>query len=184
MSGEKQGDAAVVENRLIAERRAKLAALRSKRNAYPNSFRPDQHAGALQEQLADSSREALEDKDHNVAVAGRIMARRGPFMVIQDMTGRIQFYVDKKRLPSETLDEVKTWDIGDIVGGRGPIRRSGKGDLYVYLDSVELLSKSLLARNIMPVKRSPSTIRATTLCLKQVRIQIVKASTQQAPGIR
>ena len=131
------------ENKLIAERRAKLAALRERRQAYPNHFRPDRHAGELQEALAGRSREELEQQDGQVAVAGRIMAKRGPFMVVQDMTGRIQFYVDKKNLPAELTSEIRSWDIGDIIGGCGPVRRSGKGDLYVYLERVELLTKSL-----------------------------------------
>jgi lysyl-tRNA synthetase class 2 len=138
-----QAPASMDENKLIAERRAKLAALRERRQPYPNSFRPDSHAADLQRTLADSSRDELEQRDESVAVAGRIMAKRGPFLVIQDVTGRIQFYVDKKILPQELADEIKSWDIGDIIGGCGPVRRSGKGDLYVYLESVELLTKSL-----------------------------------------
>ena len=66
-----------------------------------------------------------------------------PFLVLQDMTGRIQAYVDKKQLPEATLNEIKTWDIGDIIGAEGPVHKSGKGDLYVYLEKVELLTKSL-----------------------------------------
>ena len=68
---------------------------------------------------------------------------RGPFLVLQDMSGRIQAYVDKKILPEAQLPEIKTWDIGDIIGCEGPIHKSGKGDLYVYMESVELLTKSL-----------------------------------------
>jgi lysyl-tRNA synthetase class 2 len=71
------------------------------------------------------------------------MAKRGPFLVIQDMSGQIQFYVDKKGLPEELAGHIKSWDIGDIVGGEGPINKSGKGDLYIYLDSAQLLTKAL-----------------------------------------
>jgi lysyl-tRNA synthetase class 2 len=131
------------ENRLIAERRAKLAAIREQRQAFPNTFRRDSHAEDIERLLGDKDKQELESLNHCVSVAGRIMARRGPFLVLQDMTGRIQAYVDKKRLPEQQLAEIKSWDIGDIIGATGPVHRSGKGDLYVFMDRVELLTKSL-----------------------------------------
>ena len=131
------------ENKLIAERRAKLHAIREKRNAFPNSFRRDSYADDLQKELGDKDKEELEQLARPAKVAGRIMAKRGPFLVLQDMSGRIQLYVDKKKLPEELAAEIKTWDIGDIVGAEGAIHKSGKGDLYVYMDSAVLLTKSL-----------------------------------------
>ena len=131
------------DNKLIAERRAKLSAIRQQRNAFPNHFRRDSHAENLQKELGEKSKEELEKLNRRVKVGGRIMAMRGPFLVLQDMTGRIQAYVDKKQLPEATINEIKTWDIGDIVGAEGPVHKSGKGDLYVYLEKVELLTKSL-----------------------------------------
>jgi lysyl-tRNA synthetase class 2 len=71
------------------------------------------------------------------------MAMRGPFIVIQDVSDRIQLYVDKKKLPEELRGLIKSWDIGDIVGARGELHKSGKGDLYIYIDSAQLLTKSL-----------------------------------------
>jgi len=136
-------DNATDENKLIAERRAKLSAIREQRNAFPNSFRRDAYAQDLQEELGDKDKETLEQLDRRASVAGRIMAKRGPFLVLQDMSGRIQAYVDKKKLPEEQLPEIKTWDIGDIIGCEGPVHKSGKGDLYVYMEKVELLTKSL-----------------------------------------
>ena len=131
------------ENKLIAERRAKLSDIREKRNAFPNSFRRQDYAADLQAELGDKEKPELETLDRKATVAGRIMAKRGPFLVLQDMSGRIQAYVDKKQLPEEQLPEIKSWDIGDIIGCRGPVHKSGKGDLYVYMESVELLTKSL-----------------------------------------
>jgi lysyl-tRNA synthetase class 2 len=131
------------ENRLIAERRAKLAAIREQRQAYPNTFRRDGYAQSLQDEFGANSKQELESLNHCVSVAGRIMAKRGPFLVLQDMTGRIQAYVDKKHLPEQQVAEIKTWDIGDIIGCTGPVHKSGKGDLYVYMNEVELLTKSL-----------------------------------------
>ena len=131
------------ENKLIAERRAKLNAIRQQRNAFPNSFRRDSHAEDLQKELGEKTKEELEALNRKAKVGGRIMAMRGPFLVLQDMTGRIQAYVDKKHLSEELLQDIKTWDIGDIVGVEGPVHKSGKGDLYVYIDTAQLLTKSL-----------------------------------------
>jgi lysyl-tRNA synthetase class 2 len=132
------------ENKLIAERRAKLAHVReSKKIAFPNSFRRKHLASELQEQLGEKDKETLEALDFKTAVAGRIMAHRGPFIVLQDVSGKIQLYVDKKSLPEDVVADVKTWDIGDIVCAKGPVHKSGKGDLYVFIESCELLTKSL-----------------------------------------
>ncbi|MCG6967535.1 MAG: lysine--tRNA ligase [Chromatiaceae bacterium] len=131
------------ENRLIAVRREKLAAMRANGNAFPNQFRRDVLAAELQDRLGEKSKQELETLCQRARVAGRIMARRGPFIVIQDMSGRIQLYVDKKNLPEDLQTQIKGWDIGDIVGGEGPVHKSGKGDLYVYLDDAALLTKAL-----------------------------------------
>ncbi|WP_110686174.1 lysine--tRNA ligase [Salinicola aestuarinus] len=136
------------ENRLIAERRGKLAARREKAageggSAFPNDFRRDSLAADLQAELGEQEKEALETLDRQAAVAGRIMRKRGPFIVIQDVSGQIQLYVDKKGLPADLLEDIQSWDIGDIVAGRGPVHKSGKGDLYVLMREATLLTKSL-----------------------------------------
>ncbi|MEZ5538886.1 MAG: lysine--tRNA ligase [Pseudomonadales bacterium] len=128
------------ENKLIAERRAKLAAIREKGIAFPNSFRPQDLTTALQNELGERSKEELEALNRQTAVAGRIMAKRGPFLVLQDVAGRIQLYIDKTHAQAE---EIKSWDIGDIVGAAGPVHKSGKGDLYVLIESAQLLTKAL-----------------------------------------
>ncbi len=126
------------ENRLIAERREKLRAIRDEGNAFPNDFRRDSTAAELEAQYGEVSREELEERDIVVAVAGRMMLDRKAFKVLQDMSGRIQIYATK-----EVQKDTKHWDIGDIVGARGRLRRSGKGDLYVMMDEYVLLTKSL-----------------------------------------
>ena len=131
------------ENALIALRKEKLAAERAKGQAFPNDFRRDSYCNDLQKQYVDKTKEELEAAAIPVKVAGRIMLNRGSFMVIQDMTGRIQVYVNRKTLPEETLAAVKTWDLGDIISAEGTLARSGKGDLYVEMTNVRLLTKSL-----------------------------------------
>lgn len=136
-------EAAHEENRLIAQRREKLNAIREVRNAYPDSFRREDYAGKLQELYKDASKEELIEANHPACIAGRVMLNRGAFMVIQDMTGRIQAYVDRKTLPAEVLAEIKTLDLGDIIGIAGTVQRSGKGDLYINIETFQLLTKAL-----------------------------------------
>lgn len=131
------------ENRLIALRKEKLAAERAKGGVFPNHFRRDSYCEDLQQQYAEHSKEALAETPTEVRVAGRIMLNRGAFMVIQDMSGRLQVYVNRKTLDADTLAAIKTWDLGDIIGVRGTLARSGKGDLYVDMAEVSLLTKSL-----------------------------------------
>ena len=88
------------ENHLIAERRAKLAALRAQGIAFPNDFRRADYAGDLQDAYADAERwtgEALEGEGRRVALAGRLLAKRvmgkAAFAQIQDVSGRIQLFL-------------------------------------------------------------------------------------------
>ena len=127
------------ENKLIAERRAKLSDLREQSDsAFPNDFRPAHKAGKLQAEHGEQSKEELEVLAVEVSVAGRIIRNRGAFMVIQDSSGTIQLYVTK-----EARAFAKSLDLGDIVGVTGALHKSGKGDLYVQMDDYQLLTKAL-----------------------------------------
>jgi len=126
------------ENKLIAERREKLSGLREDGQAFPNAFRRDSLAADLQAQYGDKSKEELQELAIEVSVAGRIMLDRKMFKEIQDQSGRIQIWASK-----QVQKATKDWDIGDIVGVRGTLSKSGKGDLYVVMDDYQLLTKSL-----------------------------------------
>ncbi len=130
------------ENKLIAERREKLGAIREQGIAFPNAVTREHKAADLQNQFGDKSKEELEALDHKVSVAGRIMAKRGPFLVLQDVSGQIQLYASKdaQKILKETSG---LWDIGDIVNVTGALHKSGKGDLYVNLEEFQLLTKAL-----------------------------------------
>lgn len=128
----------VDENKLIAERRSKLAILRAQGDAFPNRFRPEHKSQQLQTQYGEYSKEALEELAAEVSVAGRIIRNRGAFMVLQDGVGQIQLYVTKT-----AREFAKTVDLGDIVGVKGLLHKSGKGDLYVNLDHYQMLTKAL-----------------------------------------
>ena len=131
------------ENKLIAERRGKLAELRARCNPFPNDFRRTAMAGHLQREYGASAKDELEQADRSYAVAGRLIRNRGAFLLIQDDSGQIQLYVDRKGLDKEQLAEIKGWDLGDIVGASGPVHKSGKGDLYINLREARLLTKAL-----------------------------------------
>jgi lysyl-tRNA synthetase, class II len=132
------------ENKLIAERRSKLEHIRKscKANGHPNDFRRDSLAGDLQKQFGEKSKEELEALNHVVSIAGRVMAKRGPFLVIQETSGRIQAYADKE-VQKFLKEQYQGLDIGDIIGVKGALHKSGKGDLYVNMESYELLTKAL-----------------------------------------
>ncbi len=132
------------ENKLIAERRGKLDKIRENcpANGHPNNFDRKDYAADIQASHGEKDKETLEKETTTYSVAGRVMAKRGPFLVLQDMTGRIQAYAAK-----EVQKDIKArWgllDVGDIIGVTGTLHKSGKGDLYVNMDEYQLLTKSL-----------------------------------------
>ncbi len=141
------------ENKLITQRREKLAALRetSKQqggSAFPNSFRRDSLAGDLLEHYDSKTKEELEELNIRVAVAGRMMAKRimgkASFSQLQDMSGRIQLFLQRDSLPEGVYnDGFKKWDVGDIIGAEGVMFKTKTGELSVKVDDVQLLTKSL-----------------------------------------
>ena len=140
-------DTPVDENRLIAERREKLHALKAEANAYPNDFRPNTNAAVLQQRFVDDDTETLAEVEESFALAGRIMAKRVmgkiAFVKIQDGSGFIQFVVQRDNLPEGLYQRFKQWDVGDIIGGTGAIFRTQKGELSVKPRELRLLTKSL-----------------------------------------
>ncbi|MCW8927422.1 MAG: lysine--tRNA ligase [Gammaproteobacteria bacterium] len=146
MSEEKQQEVRD-ENKLIAERRAKLATLRENGLAFPNDFRRNVVAGELHAKYGEMDKEALEAEGVRVAVAGRMMGQRimgkASFAQIKDMSGTIQIYVQKAMVSDEVYDQFKGWDVGDIIGAEGTLFKTQKGELSVKVDSVRMLTKSL-----------------------------------------
>ena len=135
------------ENQIIAERRAKLAALRERGQAYPNDFRRESLAGPLHEQYASKSTEELDAAPSKAAVAGRMVLKRvmgkASFATLQDMSGRIQLYVTRDAIGEEAYEAFKHWDLGDIVAGRGTMFKTRTGELSLRVAELRLLAKSL-----------------------------------------
>jgi lysyl-tRNA synthetase class 2 len=137
------------ENKLIAERREKLNALRGQGIAFPNDFKVDSFAGDLQAEFADKdvhTAEVIEGAARYVKMAGRIVLKRVQgkvsFVQLQDFSGRIQLFIHQGTL-GETYEAFKGWDVGDIVGAEGVLMRTKTGELSVRVDNLRLLTKSL-----------------------------------------
>ncbi len=136
------------ENKLIAQRREKLARIRDKGIAFPNDFRRNVIAGELHAEYGEKDGEELEDLNIRVKVAGRMMSRRimgkASFVHLQDMSGKIQLFVQRDALPEGLYaDFKKEWDLGDIVGAEGMLFKTKTGELSVRCDDIRLLTKAL-----------------------------------------
>ena len=133
----------VDENQLIAERQKKLSLIRDAEGpTFPNDFRRSHLALDLAQMYGSDDKETLAEKGVEVAVCGRVMLRRimgkASFLTIQDASGRIQLYARKAGLPDGVYDDFKTWDLGDIVGGRGTLFKTNTGELSVHLSLIHI----------------------------------------------
>jgi lysyl-tRNA synthetase, class II len=135
------------ENRLIAQRREKLATLREKGPAFPNDFRRDSLAGDLHARHDAAEPEGLEASAVEVAVAGRMLGKRvmgkASFATLRDLSGDIQLFVQRDSLPDGVYAAFKQWDLGDVLGARGTLFKTRTGELSVQVTELRLLTKSL-----------------------------------------
>jgi lysyl-tRNA synthetase class 2 len=135
------------ENQLIAERRAKLGRMREQANAFPNDFRRKDLAADLHASHDSKSKEDLESEKPTAVVAGRMLLKRvmgkASFATLQDMSGRIQIYVNNDVTGLESHDAFKQWDLGDILGVEGTIFKTKTGEITVQASKIRLLAKAL-----------------------------------------
>lgn len=154
-SDQNQPQSASNLDELRAARLEKVALLQQAGiNPYAYSWQSTHHAAQLQQMYADLA--SGEEVDVIVAIAGRILARRVfgklAFFALQDETGTIQLYLDKNRISQSMADidpdafnHIKQLtDVGDIIGVKGTIKRTEKGELSVYVNQYTILTKSLL----------------------------------------
>ena len=122
-------------------------------NPYAYKWEVTHKAIELQEKYADLA--SGEEVEVEVSLAGRIVARRVfgklAFFELQDETGKIQLYLDKKKINSQMSDLTsafnhlkKLTDTGDILGVKGSLKRTEKGELSIYVSEFAILTKSLL----------------------------------------
>ncbi|HEY9397564.1 MAG TPA: lysine--tRNA ligase [Burkholderiales bacterium] len=147
MSEQQDQNPILDENQIIAERRAKLTALREHGNPFPNDFEREHYAADLHTAYGDMSKEELEGHAYHVAVAGRMMLKRvmgkASFATLQDMSGRLQVYLNNDGVGTDVHDAFKRWDLGDIVGVQGTLFKTRTGELTVQATSIRLLAKAL-----------------------------------------
>ncbi len=139
------------ENKLIAERRAKLAAWREQARAanapaFPNDYRRDVLATLLAGEYGDKPAEWFEQNVVRVHVAGRMMFQRimgkASFAKLQDRTGQIQVFLQRDTL-GEAYEAFKKYDVGDILAATGTLFKTRTGELSVRVEELRMLTKSL-----------------------------------------
>ncbi|HUQ29817.1 MAG TPA: lysine--tRNA ligase [Usitatibacter sp.] len=136
------------ENQIIAERRAKLGKLRESGQAYPNDFKRRHLASEVHAAHGGKTKEQLEaEKPGPYVIAGRMLLKRvmgkASFATLQDMSGRIQIYVNNDITGAEAHETFKHWDLGDILGVEGTVFKTKMGELTLQATGIRLLSKSL-----------------------------------------
>ncbi|SFD66774.1 lysine--tRNA ligase [Massilia yuzhufengensis] len=156
MTTENQDQSPVValdENKIMAERRQKLAAIRQQGIAFPNDFVPQHKAADLVETYSGKTREELEAEPVAVVMAGRMMLRReagkkAAFATLQDSSGpaasgRIQIYVTLDSTGEEAMEALRSYDLGDILGIEGTLFKTKTDELTVKVSKLRLIAKAL-----------------------------------------
>ncbi len=146
MAQENVEKAQCIEDDPIEVRRAKRQALiDAGRDPYGHAFTSTDTVAELDERFA--SLADGEEADYEVALAGRVMARRVQgkvaFLELMDSTGTIQLFMRINALGEEAFDEAKDLDVGDWIAVHGTMMRTRRGQLSVAVDTFELMSKSL-----------------------------------------
>ena len=135
------------DNKLITQRREKLAALREQGVAFPNDVVREHKAADLHAQYGEHDKEWFEENVIPVTVAGRMMLQRlmgkASFATLSDTSGRIQLYSQKNVLGDAVFDAYAHWDLGDIVWASGVLFKTKTGELSVKVKEIRLLTKSL-----------------------------------------
>ena len=141
------------DNKIIAERRQKLAAVREKGVAFPNDFVPQHKTADLTETYGGWTREQLEAEPQQVVLAGRMMLKReagkkAAFATLQDASGpradgRIQIYVTLDNTGEEAMEAFRHYDLGDILGVEGTLFKTKVDELTVKVTKLRLITKSL-----------------------------------------
>ena len=131
------------ENKLIAQRREKLHQIRQLREAFPNDFDRTDQSEQIHRAHGSKDVQELQAEARRVSVAGRIIRARGPFVVIQDGYGQLQLYMNNKTFDELQATELKALDLGDIVGAKGELFKTQRGELTVRVSEFRLLTKAL-----------------------------------------
>lgn len=148
MSEEQNNQEVVEVSELLRIRREKLDELRGLGiDPFGKKYERDAMAGEILAQYDPLTKEELDEKQVEVSVAGRIMAKRvmgkASFAHIQDLSGKIQLYVRQDSVPESKYAAFNVLDLGDIVGVTGEVFKTKTGETTIKVKDLEVLSKSL-----------------------------------------
>lgn len=133
---------------ILTTRKAKMQSWQAAVGTYPNEFRRQDLAADLLARHVEDDKAALAEAQVATAVAGRIMLRRvmgkASFITLQDVSGQIQCYLARDNVSEDAYAGfTEYWEMGDIVGVRGVLMRTNKGELSVQAEDIVLLNKTL-----------------------------------------
>ena len=165
-----QQNEVVDENELIKVRHEKLNALIEKGvEPFGHRYEVTHHAADIRAEFGNI---AEEEEGGEVQIAGRVMAIRGhgkaSFGTLADRSGNIQIYFKLDVLGEEKYSQFKLLDIGDIIGLRGKVFKTKRGELTVRVEDFDLLSKSL-----RPLPEKFHGLKDVEICYRQRYLDLI-----------
>ncbi|MBE6972499.1 MAG: lysine--tRNA ligase [Ruminococcaceae bacterium] len=154
-------------SQLLQIRRDKLKGLQESGNDpfLITKYEVDNHSANIKANF-----DALEGSE--VSIAGRLMSKRGmgkvSFCDLQDKSGRIQIYARKDEMDEEEYNRFKKYDIGDIVGIKGEVFRTQRGEM-----SVRVIHVTLLSKNLLPLPEKFHGLTSTELRFRQRYVDLM-----------
>lgn len=122
----------------------KLQVMRENNWCFPNQYKPTIDMKSL---LGISEDPQVQEKKKNYALCGRIMRARymgkAAFLTLQDASGQMQIYIRANDVSQAVFEDIKTWDLGDIIWVKGHVFRTKVGELTLWVADIALLVKSL-----------------------------------------
>ncbi|CAL4043620.1 lysine--tRNA ligase [Buchnera aphidicola] len=129
-------------------RKKKLIDIRQEGFNFPNNFRPTTTIIQIHELYFHKTNQYLKKEKIEISIAGRMTQKRimgkSSFFTLQDADGKMQIYVTNKIFPINFYSEhFKKWNLGDIIGVTGNIFKTKTGELTIYSNTLQLLTKAL-----------------------------------------
>ncbi|MFD1926686.1 lysine--tRNA ligase [Sporosarcina siberiensis] len=136
-----------LNDQLLVRRQKMLDIRESGIDPFGSRFERTHLSGDIHKKYEEFTKEELEETEHKVTIAGRIMTKRGKgkagFAHIQDFEGQIQIYIRKDAIGEESYQLFTSADLGDIVGISGTVFKTNVGELSVKVDGFTFLTKAL-----------------------------------------
>ncbi|BAP39520.1 lysine--tRNA ligase [Metamycoplasma canadense] len=125
-------------------RRSKISSLAEKNiRAFNSTIRPTISSKEINELFLEKTREQIDSEKKHVIYNGRVIAQRGPFLVLQDRFDNMQIYVDKKTIGEVSLEVLRQLDLGDIISVEGFVSKTHTDALMIKASKLVLLTKAL-----------------------------------------